>query len=166
MQALILSAALAATVVSSPTTARPSDSPPRDVRHYNLKQGKPAIDGYDPVAYFPEAGGKPARGKAEFAHTHAGVTYWFASAENRDRFIADPDPYEPAYGGWCASALADGGRKVEIDPKNFKVAEGRLFLFYKDAFTDALKWWNKNEPGHTAAADEHWKRLTGESPRK
>ena len=93
------------------------------------------------------------------------MTYWFASPQNLERFLTNPDRYEPTYGGWCASAMADGGRKVEIDPKNFKVTDGRLFLFYKGLFQDAQDFWNKDERAHTAEADTNWTKLTGEKPR-
>lgn len=147
-----------------PPASTPSHDAPRDTSHYNLEKNKPAIKGYDPVAYFPQGGGKPTKGKKDFAHTHRGVTYWFASAENLAAFKADPDAFEPEYGGWCATAMADGGRKVEIDPKNFKITGGRLFLFYKDVFSNALTDWNKNETGNTTSADGQWQKLTGEKP--
>ncbi|MBL8747016.1 MAG: YHS domain protein [Phycisphaerae bacterium] len=139
---------------------------PRDLTHYNLEKGQPAIQGYDPVAYFPEGGGKPLMGKKQFAHTHRGVTYWFASQANLERFVADPERFEPTYGGWCASAMADGGRKVEIDPKNFRITGDRLYLFYKSLFQNAVDYWKKDEPANIARADENWKSLTGETPRR
>ncbi len=138
----------------------------RDLSHYNLDKNKLAIEGYDPVAYFPEGGGKPLKGSDKLSHTHRGVVYRFANQANLDAFKKDPNKYEPTYGGWCASAMADGGRKVEIDPKNFKITDGRLFLFYKSLFQDALDYWKKDEKGHTKEADDHWKKLTKEEPRK
>ena len=84
--------------------------------------------------------------------------YRFASAASRDKFNVDPTRYLPAYGGWCATAMAKGD-KVEIDPKNFKVTNGRLFLFYKGLFGNALNDWNKDEAGLTVMADSHWKEL-------
>lgn len=137
----------------------------RDVTHYNLDKNKLAIQGYDPVAYFPEGGGKALKGDEKISYTHRDVVYRFATAENLDRFKKDPQRYEPAYGGWCASAIADGGRKVEIDPKNFKVTGGRLFLFYKSLLQDALDYWKKDEPGNTRKADEQWRKISGEEPR-
>ena len=50
--------------------------------------------------------------------------------------------------------------KVEIDPTNFKVKDGRLHLFYKDFFSDALKDWNKNEKEWEPKADANWKKTT------
>jgi hypothetical protein len=58
------------------------------------------------------------------------------------------------------------GTKVEIDPTNFKVKDGRLFLFYKGTFSDALKDWNKHEAEWEPAADRNWKKLTNEEPPK
>ena len=138
----------------------------RDVAHYNLDKSGLAIQGYDPVAYFPEGGGKPALGKKGLEYRYRGVTYRFASQANLDAFKKDPAKYEPAHGGWCSSAMADGGRKVEIDPKAYKLTNGRLFLFYTSLITDARSFWNKDEPKNTRDADGHWKKISGEDPRK
>jgi len=131
--------------------------------HYNLpKGGSVAVQGYDVVAYFTSA--TASKGRPDLASMYRGVTYHFATDANRRLFAADPERYLPTYGGWCASAMGAKGTKVEIDPKNFKVKEGRLFLFYKSAFGDALKDWNKHEQQWEPAADTNWKKLTGEGP--
>lgn len=130
----------------------------RDVSQFNLPASKLAIGGYDPVSYFSEGGGKPAKGQERFTEVYRGVTYRFASSENRERFRADPAKFEPAYGGWCATAMAEG-KKVEIDPKSFKVTNGRLFLFYTDFITDARKKWVKNENALVVKADEAWRTM-------
>lgn len=137
----------------------------RDVSNYNLGKAGLAIDGYDPVAYYPEGGGKPAKGDAKFTYVYRGATYRFANQKNLDAFKVDPRKYEPAHGGWCSSAMADGGRKVEIDPTNYKITKGRLFLFYKSFFQNALTYWNQDEPAHTVEADDHWKIIASEEPR-
>lgn len=146
---------------TNPAPSTPQEQPPRDPSTYRTPQL--AIDGYDPVAYFPGHGGKPTKGKPEFTHTHRGVTYRFASAANRDAFKADPVRFEPAYGGWCAYAMAKGER-VEIDPKAFHITGGRLLLFYKDFFTDTRDPWAKDEPAMTQSADKQWKKYSGEEP--
>ena len=115
-----------------------------------------AIEGYDPVAYLDER--KAIPGDKKFESSFIGIVYRFASAASRDKFNVDPTRYLPAYGGWCATAMAKGD-KVEIDPKNFKVTNGRLFLFYKGLFGNALNDWNKDEAGLTVMADSHWKEL-------
>ena len=53
-----------------------------------------AVGGYDPVSYFTQ--NKPVRGSKEFTARHDGVSWWFASAANRDAFLANPDRYAPA----------------------------------------------------------------------
>lgn len=143
---------------------------PRETKDYNLPKhdaGKAAlaIEGYDPVAYFPEGGGKPAKGDAKFSYTYRGVEYHFATQANLDAFKNDPAKYEPAYGGWCAWAMVDG-KKVEIDPKAFRITGGRLFLFYTDIFTDTRNSWKKDEPKHAVQADGHWKTISKEEARK
>jgi peroxiredoxin Q/BCP len=123
---------------------------------FNLSDAQPAIHGYDPVSYFS---GTPRQGTSDLPSTYRGATYHFADENNRQLFAADPERYLPEYGGWCATAMADGGRKVEIDPLNHKVTNGRLFLFYKGWKGDALKEWNKDEPNLTHRADAAWQKL-------
>ena len=132
---------------------------PAAVQHYNLGPDKVAIGGYDPVAYFTP--GKALKGRKELSRSHRGVAYYFASEENRKRFAEAPEKYVATYGGWCATAMAKG-EKVEIDPTNFKVTNGRLFLFFKAFYANALKDWNKDEPNLTVKADANWKRIAGE----
>lgn len=128
---------------------------------YNLpKDSTLAVEGYDVVAY---QDGSAKEGSKKFESVYRGVTYRFIDEKNRTRFAADPEKFVPTYGGWCASAMGAKGKKVEIDPKNFKVKDGRLFLFYKDFFSDALKDWNKHEAEWEPAADESWKKISGEA---
>jgi len=131
----------------------------RRLEEYNLGPDRLALQGFDPVSYFSAP--KPRKGRREFSAEHRGVTYLFASDEHRKLFAADPAKYEPAYGGWCATAMAKG-EKVEIDPATFKITDGRLFLFFKAFYANALKEWNRDEAGLTARADAHWRRLAGE----
>jgi thioredoxin-dependent peroxiredoxin len=132
---------------------------PAAVQHYNLGADRVAIGGYDPVAYFTQ--GKALKGRKELSAIHHGVTYYFASEDDRKAFAASPAKFVPTFGGWCATAMAKG-EKVEIDPTNFKVTNGRLFLFFKAFYANALKDWNKDEPNLTVKADSNWKKLAGE----
>lgn len=130
---------------------------------YNVGENRLAIEGYDPVAYFEP--GKPAKGSERITAEFRGAVYRFASEESRARFAQDPERYAPTYGGWCASAMAYKGEKVGVDPKNFKIKDGRLHLFYKSLLGDALKDWNKNEKTWEPLADSNWTKLSGETPR-
>ena len=92
-----------------------------------LAQDKPpAIDGYDPVAYFTEK--KPVQGKAEFSQVFDEKRYLFASAKHRDLFAANPERYEPQFNGLCAGNVA-GGKKVKAIPTIWRVVDGKLYLF-------------------------------------
>lgn len=127
-----------------------------DLDQYNLGKDQLAIQGYDPLTYFQ---GEPREGRAEVTSLYRGATYRFVNEDNRRKFAEAPEKFAPQYGGWCATAMADGGRKVEIDPRNYKVTNGRLFLFYKGWLGDALKDWSKDEPGQTQKADAAWQKI-------
>ena len=142
----------------------------REIRleKYQLEKKTLGNQGYDPVAYFPEGDpkgkGKATKGSKKIIHAYNGVTYRFSSEANRELFKKNPAKYEPAYGGWCAYAAAHEAY-TEPSPKNFRIQNGRLMLFYKDLFTDTNKLWTKEgaedlEP----QADQFWRRETGERP--
>ena len=84
------------------------------------------LKGYDPVAYFTS--GTPTRGRPDVKAAHNGVTYRFATDENRRAFAASPERYVPQFGGFCANgmvyAIPLGG-----EPDNFKIIGGKLYLF-------------------------------------
>ena len=124
-------------------------------KDYNLEKGL-AIQGYDPVAYFTEK--KAVEGKKEITSKHNGATYYFSSAKNKTLFDKEPTKYEPAYGGYCAYAMAFGD-KVKIDPETFKIKNDRLFLFYNFRFNNTLKDWNKDEANLFKKAEREWKKV-------
>ena len=164
----LLLAMFAALILNASAMAQTDATDKRAVQHYNIgKKGqKPALQGYDPVAYFKEGGGKATKGKKDFELRHEGVTYRFSSQANLDRFRNNPDRYEPAYGGWCAYAMAQGkGDKVSINPKFFVVDEGRLYVFFKSTFNNTRSKWNKKPAELEKKADANWKTITGETPR-
>ncbi|MBB99584.1 MAG: hypothetical protein CML67_08615 [Rhodobacteraceae bacterium] len=109
-----------------------------------------AVGGYDPVAYFTQ--GKPVEGSRDFTATHRGAEWRFASAANRDAFLADPEKYAPAYGGYCSWAIAEG-KLAKGDPKNWDIVDGRLYLNYNDAIQ---KRWRADVPGFISKANGNW----------
>jgi len=125
-------------------------------KQYNLDDGV-AIKGYDPVAYFTS--GKAVKGKSSFSSAYHGVNYHFATAADQNSFLANPEKYEPQYGGWCAYAMGHDGSKVEVDPETFKIIDGKLFLFYNRFFNNTLKTWNQDEPTLHARADANWQKF-------
>jgi peroxiredoxin/YHS domain-containing protein len=155
---------------AQPGESQPAAAPVRTLKHWNIPKAKGAdaplaIEGYDPVAYFPEGGGKPTEGSKSITTTYQGVTYRFATAANRDAFLADPGKYEPAHGGWCSWAMKDGD-KTDIDPKSFIVRDGRLYLFYNGTWGDTRAKWVKLDHAQQArTSDDQWKKISGEDPR-
>lgn len=119
---------------------------------YNLDDGV-ALGGYDPISFFTEK--KPKKGKSTIVTEFDGVKYQFSSEANKKTFDASPKKYQPAYGGWCATATA-GGYKYPADPTNYVVTDGRLFVFYKGLFGNSKNPWVKDEPNHIKKADKNW----------
>ncbi len=118
------------------------------------------LHGHDAVAYHTE--NRPVKGSAAFSARHDGATYHFASAANRDTFLADPARYAPAYGGFCAMGAALG-KKLDVDPTQFKVVDGRLYL---NLNADVFKSWSKDIPAHIGKADKNWAGIKGKAPNK
>ena len=109
-----------------------------------------AIAGYDPVAYF--TAGKAVEGDGDFTATWKGANWRFASAANRDLFIADPEKYAPKYGGYCAYAVAQNST-AKIDPTAWAIVDGKLYLNYSH---DVQKTWTADRKAYIAAADKNW----------
>jgi YHS domain-containing protein len=98
-----------------------ADSP---IAAVNTERGL-AIKGYDPVSYFTT--GKPTPGLTQFSTTYNGATYRFASAVNRDRFLAAPEKFVPQYGGYCAYAISLN-KIADIDPDDWAIVNDKLYL--------------------------------------
>lgn len=118
-----------------------------------------ALGGYDPVAYFPEGGGKAAKGFVKRDFKHNGVTYRFASDANLERFRANPEKYVPAYNGWCAWAMSELNAKVDVEPTSFEIYNGKLYVFYDHADLNTRALWMKNPGAMVSKADSNWKKL-------
>lgn len=123
---------------------------------FNLESGV-AIQGYDPVAYFLQ--NKAVKGSKDLAVIHQGVLYYFSTVSNKEEFKKNPAKYEPEYGGWCAYAMGAKGEKVSIDPKTFKIVNGKLYLFYNKLFNNTLPEWNKDETNLKKNADINWSKI-------
>ncbi len=109
-----------------------------------------AIKGADPVAYFEQS--EFVEGLSAFEHEWMGVTWRFANAENRDRFISEPERYMPQYGGYCAWAVSQG-QTAPIDPTAWAVVDGKLYLNYDARIQER---WQQDIPGNIEKADTNW----------
>lgn len=121
---------------------------------YVDKDGR-ANSGFDVVAYFTQ--GQAVKGDAGFEADYNGAKWLFASAENRDAFLADPAKYAPLYDGHCAYAAGKGkGQKVRVDPYAFTIVDGKLYLNFNESIQ---RTWEKKQADYIAKANENWPAL-------
>ncbi|KOO13995.1 hypothetical protein AKJ18_15470 [Vibrio xuii] len=109
-----------------------------------------AIQGYDPVAYFTDAGA--VQGDPQFSATYKNAIYHFASSENRDQFKANPQTFAPQYGGYCAFGVAMG-KKFETDPQAWKIEDGKLYL---NLDKTVQQRWLEDTQGFIQDANTNW----------
>lgn len=147
-----------AEVVSPEPTVEEQTQQIQETPDYGPILGR-AIQGYDPVAYFNDG---PTEGREDLHVTYNGATYYFASEANRDEFYANPDRYEPAYGGFCAYAIGFNGDLVEVNPKTFKIIDGKLNLFYNKNLINTLSLWNLSEDKLQPKAVSTWEQIVAE----
>ena len=109
-----------------------------------------AVDGYDVVSYFDT--GEPVEGREQFTMRWRGAEWRFASADHLERFREDPASYAPAYGGYCAWAVAHGDTAAG-DPRHWAIVDGRLYLNYDAGIQ--RKWAARKEE-LIRQADRNW----------
>lgn len=133
----------------------------RNVDAYNDKQGPIGLVGYDPVSYFAEGGGEPLEGDSSIALDYEGVVYHFATVENKETFLTNPEKYEPTYGGWCAWGMANNAT-IEIDPEIYTIDGDRIHFFVGRR---AKRNFDRDVALYTDKADDNWEARSGEAPR-
>lgn len=124
---------------------------------FNTDEYGVAIQGYDPVAYFTQDAAVPGdpRIRAEYQE----VIFYFSSAQNLELFNEDPEAYLPQYGGWCAWA-ASRNSIADVDPTQFVVHNGRLFLNYSGFIN--LRFRTRLDH-NIEQADRNWPDLSNEA---
>ena len=120
-----------------------------------------AVRGTDVVAYAIE--GRPPPGLAGIAHDWAGARWLFATEAHRALFVREPARFAPAYGGFCAWAVARN-YLAPIDPEAWRIVERRLFLNFDRRIQ---RRWERDIPGNISAAEANWPGLSRdrEAPR-
>lgn len=117
---------------------------------YTAKRSNLALQGYDTVAYFTV--GEPTKGDAAYSTTYNGAEFRFASEENLNLFLGNPEQYAPQYGGYCAWAVAQG-QTAKGDARRWAVVDNKLYLNYNKGIQ---KKWNKDRSGFITSADNNW----------
>ncbi len=120
---------------------------------FSYKPSGIAIRGYDTVAYFTES--KPVKGSDQYAMQWQGATWKFSSQKHLDLFKGSPEKYAPQYGGYCAYGVVKNNL-VKIEPENWSIIDGKLYLNYSDDIQDK---WEKDIAGYIQTANEKFKGL-------
>ncbi len=144
---------------SPPATTTTTTAPAADKVLVNVDEAGVALHGNDAVAYVVD--NAPVKGTSEHASSHGGATYWFASAEHKATFDADPAKYAPRFGGYCAYAAAQN-RISNTQPDQFKVQDGYLLLFTNAEFHTLF---DKDPAANLVAADKNWPGLVAKHGR-
>ncbi|MBX2854848.1 MAG: YHS domain-containing protein [Rhodobacteraceae bacterium] len=123
-----------------------------------------AVSGYDVVEYrnlkpvsVGQSQPQAVPGKVEFSTEWNGSKWAFASAENRDKFLANPEYYAPQYDGHCAYGASIGndgkGGKVPGNAHLWRIVDDKLYL---NINTAVVGFWEEDIPGHITKADGNW----------
>ena len=116
------------------------------------------LRGNDPVAYHTV--GKPVKGDPAIKAQHDDLTYRFASESNKKTFLADPERYVPAFGGYCASG-AHYALKARIGAETFKIVDGRLYVFGSPR---SLRHWEMDQADNIRLGEWYWENETKDRP--
>ena len=130
-----------------------ASQPPPPKHLVNTDKSGLALQGYDPVAFFTL--NRAAEGKPELAATHRGVTYRFVSAEHKATFERAPEKYEPAFGGYCAYGVSQGGL-FEVDIRTAQIVGGRLVL---NKNLRVKEMFDQDRENRLRMADREWPKL-------
>lgn len=126
----------------------------------NTDDSKIGLQGYSPVSYLDA--GIAQKGVKDHKASHGGVTYYFTSKAQKNKFEAEPQKYLPQYGGYCAFGVSVGA-KFRTDPNKFVVKDGKYFLFLYDLEVDAQQLWLEGDHEKLVAkADNNWMKLSKE----
>lgn len=108
----------------APAPSSTSRQPGSDTRT-NVKQI--ALQGYSPVAVTDQQ--QWQRGNPQIQTTFDGMTYYFATAAERQQFLAAPEKYVPALGGDCTVCYAKSKARIAGSVANAATSGGRVYLF-------------------------------------
>ena len=112
--------------------------------------GNKAINGYDPVAFFTDS--MPVKGADSYSYKWNGADWLFSSAENLNKFKADPAKYAPQYGGYCAYGTSQG-HKAPTKPETWTIVNGKLYFNYNE---NVKKMWTADRDALIEKADANW----------
>ena len=75
----------------------------------------------------------PVKGKQSISTKFQGLLLYFSSQENKRKFLDDNEKYLPKYGGQCAYAIVNTGKKVDVAPFSYAIKNGELYFSTSNA---------------------------------
>lgn len=121
------------------------------------EQGR-ALRGYDPVAYFTD--GEAILGQEAHRFSWNGTEWFFATAENRDRFTQNPTHYAPSNGGYCTFGVVLR-KKLDGNPEVWSIFNGDLYVFLNEEVREKFL---QDKTGNLARVTENWPQIQDKSP--
>lgn len=119
---------------------------------------KGAVKGVDVVAYHSlPAGAEAVKGEKEHSFEYKDATWYFANAENKALFKANPERYVPAYGGYCAFAVSHGF-VTSPRPDSWKLIDGKVYL---NNNKKSFQKWEDKQDEKIQKADANWPSVLG-----
>jgi YHS domain-containing protein len=109
-----------------------------------------ALRGFDAVAYLTVD--SAVRGDPRYEFVWNGAKWYFATAENMEKFRKDPNLYAPQFGGYCSYAVSHG-YTADGDPEQWKVVDGKLYLNYNQKAKEA---WEKEQDKLIKDGERNW----------
>jgi len=94
------------------------------------------LEGYCPVTLAER--GVWVEGRAQWGVRHRGRTYLFASVEQQQAFLADPDRYAPALSGDDPVLAFDAGKSTPGQRRYGVTYQSRTYLFTSPETRDAF----------------------------
>eukprot|EP00470_Lotharella_oceanica_P002078 CAMPEP_0170170220 /NCGR_PEP_ID=MMETSP0040_2-20121228/3165_1 /TAXON_ID=641309 /ORGANISM="Lotharella oceanica, Strain CCMP622" /LENGTH=119 /DNA_ID=CAMNT_0010409451 /DNA_START=35 /DNA_END=394 /DNA_ORIENTATION=- len=106
---------------------------------------------YCPLSYFGPK--DPHKGSEDAKAEYKGVTYYLTNADVVKMFQADPEKFLPQFGGYCAMGMAHG-KLTPVSPDNYKIIDGKLYLFLGEPDTKAP--FEKDQEKNLKTAIDNW----------
>ncbi len=128
-----------------------------------------AASGYDVVAFRDLVQAAPGSeqpeaipGKSSITAEYNDSVWAFSTEENRDKFLANPAKYAPAYDGHCAYGVAQGA-KVPGNPNLWRIVDDTLYL---NIHPQVVALWEPDIAGQIETADQEWSKAENKKPSK
>ena len=129
-----------------------------DFKKVNTTAENVAIKGFDPVAFFSVE--KAIEGNPQYSFLWNGAKWYFSSAENMEKFKANPENFAPQFGGYCSWAVSQG-YTADGDPNAWKVVDGKLYLNYNQQVKEK---WEAEQPKLIEAGKKNWEEFKKKKP--